>query len=172
MAVNDRVRDVVTAAVDPTLVVYDIEHHAGVLRVTLDAAGGIDVDRLADANRAISRALDEADPIPGRYSLEVTSPGLERTLRTLQHWSGAVGEQVKVKLRSGIEGERRLEGVVNSVSDSGVAIGLVDGSERHVALDEVERARTVFEWGPAPKPGGPKRTANPSSATRTKEAQT
>lgn len=172
MALSDRVRDVVIGALDADLIIYDIEQQGGVLRVTLDHADGIDVDRLAEANRSISRALDDADPIPGRYTLEVTSPGLERTLRTRDHWSGAIGEQVRVKLTPHVDGDRRIDGLVSSVSEDCVVIAREDGSEQRVAFDEVERARTVFEWGPAPKPGGPKRTANPSAASRTKEANT
>jgi len=172
MALSDRVRDVVTGALDADLVVYDIEQQGGVLRVTLDRDGGIDVDRLADANRAISRALDAADPIAGRYTLEVTSPGLERQLRTPAHWQGAIGELLRVKLGPHVEGERRVEGFVAEVTDDSAVLVASDGTRFRVGFDDVERARTVFEWGPAPKPGGPKRTATPSTATRTKEAET
>jgi len=171
MALSDRVREVVASAVESLDVeLYDLEHAGGVLRVTLDRPGGIDVDALADANRAISRALDAADPIPGAYTLEVTSPGLERALRTPAHWQRAVGERVKVKTKPHVEGERRLEGVVAAADGSSATLRLDDGTDQTVAIADVDRARTVFEWGPAPKPGGPKQ---PSKAGgRTKEAHT
>lgn len=172
MALSERVRDVVTGALDADLILYDLDFQGGVLRVTLDLPGGIDIDRLAEANRAISRALDVADPIPGRFTLEVTSPGLERTLRTAEHWRGALDERVRVKLNATTEGDRRLEGVVASVDDDSATLVTADGTEQRVAFDEVERARTVFEWGPAPKPGGPKRSTTPSAASRTKETET
>lgn len=171
MALTDRIRDVVTTALDSDLILYDLEHNGGVLRVTLDVEGGIDVERLAAANRAISRALDEADPIPGRYMLEVTSPGLERPLRVVDHWRRALGERVRVKLRPAAEAERRIEGVVASVGEDAVEVVTDDGSTRRVDLADVERARTVFEWGPAPKPGATKRTAKTPSTGPTKEAQ-
>ncbi len=82
----------------------------GVLAVTVDRAGGVDLDALTTANRAVSRALDELDPIPGRYSLEVSSPGLERPLRTPAHFARAIGETITVKTRPQVPGERRRRG--------------------------------------------------------------
>jgi ribosome maturation factor RimP len=156
MALSDKVRDVVEGALEPLDVdLYDLEHTGGTLRVTVDRPDGIDIDAVADATRAVSRALDEADPIPGAYHLEVTSPGLERSLRTTAHWEHAVGERVKVKLTPDAEGDRRVEGVVTAVDGDRVTLD-VDGEEHLVRLGDVDRARTVFEWGPAPKPGGPK----------------
>ena len=156
MALSDTVRDLVEGALAPLdLQIYDVEHTGGTLRVTVDRPDGIDIDTVADATRAVSRALDEADPIPGSYHLEVSSPGLERTLRTDAHWASAVGEQVKVKLVPGVEGDRRVEGTVARVGDGEATID-VDGEERTVRLGDVERAKTVFVGGPAPKPGGPK----------------
>jgi ribosome maturation factor RimP len=157
MTVSDATRAVVLAAVEPLDVeLYDLEHAGGTLRVTVDRPGGIDIDAIAEVTRAVSRALDDADPIPGSYHLEVSSPGLERTLRTPAHWQGAVGERVKVKLRAEVDGVRRVDGTVAAVGDGEVTIDVDGGAPHVVRLDDVERARTVFEWGPAPKPGGPK----------------
>jgi ribosome maturation factor RimP len=145
MALSDKVRDVVEGALEPLDVdLYDLEQTGGTLRVTVDRPDGIDIDAVADATRAVSRALDEADPIPGAYHLEVTSPGLERSLRTLAHWEHAVGERVKVKMTPDAEGDRRVEGVVTAVDDDQVTLD-VDGEEHHVRLGDVDRARTVFE---------------------------
>jgi ribosome maturation factor RimP len=160
MAVSDTLREVVLGALAPLDVeLYDLEHHGGTVKVTVDRPGGIDIDAVAEVTRAVSRALDDADPIPGSYHLEVSSPGLERVLRTVAHWRGAVGERVKVKLRPEAEGDRRVDGVVAAVGDDEVTVEVADGDERIVRLADVERARTVFEWGPAPKPGGPKGSA-------------
>jgi ribosome maturation factor RimP len=166
MTVADRVRDVVVPLLDQRrLELYDIELAGPVLRVVVDRAGGLDLDALADATRAVSRALDEADPIAGRYTLEVTSPGLERPLRTPQHFARAVGESVKVKVTAaaaGESGERRLAGVLAAADDDGITVrdeaGPEGPAEHRLAYADIERARTVFEWGPAPKPGkGPSR---------------
>ena len=66
---------------DAGLELVDVEMKSGVLQVTVDREGGVDLEALTDANRAVSTLLDELDPIPGRYSLEVSSPGIERPLR-------------------------------------------------------------------------------------------
>ena len=180
MSVSDKVRSLVVDALEPLDVeLYDLEHTGGVLRVTLDRPGGIDVDVLTDANRALSRALDDADPIPGSYLLEVSSPGLERVLRTPEHWTRAIGEQVKVKTRPNTDGDRRVEGVVVGAEGDRALIGLEDGSVASISLDDIERARTVFEWGPAPKPGtgskpgaAPRRGANGASGAKKSTAAT
>ena len=90
------------------LELVDVELRSGVLLVTVDKEGGVDLDALTEATRAASVALDEADPIHGRYSLEVSSPGVERTLRTPAHFARAIGETVSVKTRPQVPGDRRL----------------------------------------------------------------
>ncbi|MGH9093275.1 MAG: ribosome maturation factor RimP [Acidimicrobiales bacterium] len=140
----------VVAAHDLELV--DVEAGAGLLRVTVDREGGVDLDGLASANRALSAALDELDAMPGRYTLEVTSPGVERRLRTPAQFARAVGETVSVRLAAGSEGDRRLEGRLASADGEGLDLELARGPVR-VRYDAIDRARTVFTWGPAPKPG-------------------
>ena len=131
---------------------YDVVLSGATLRVVV--AGGADLDELAQLTRSISSLLDEVDPIPERYTLEVSTPGLERTLRTPAHFGGAVGEKVKVKTVPTAEGERRTEGTLVEADDDGF---LVDtGTERRrLSYSDVDRARTVFEWGPAPRPVSP-----------------
>jgi ribosome maturation factor RimP len=132
-----------------------------VLRVVLDSPAGsgerLDLDVLADATRAVSRALDEADPIAGRYTLEVTSPGLERSLRRPEHFQRAIGETVKLRTVAGLAGERRLEGPLTAADAAGITVqtGVADDGapiERRLAYHDIERARTVFEWGPPASP--------------------
>lgn len=165
MTVADRVRELVLPLLaDRALDLYDVEMAGPVLRVVVDRPGGLDLDQLSDATRAVSRALDEADPIAGAYTLEVTSPGLERTLRTPHHFARAVGETVKVKMVAGAAsatGERRVAGELAAADDDGIVVrtGLDDDGapvERRLAYADIDRARTVFEWGSAAKPGGPR----------------
>jgi ribosome maturation factor RimP len=156
MTVVERVR----AAVDPLLgdlglEVYDVEHTGGTLRITVDREGGVDLDTIALATRIVSRQLDHADPIPGRYTLEVTSPGLERTLRTPAHFERAVGSVVNVRTLPDVEGERRAKGELIAADQDGIAVKQDDGVERRLRYDAIERARTVFEWGPSPRPAKP-----------------
>lgn len=173
MTVADRVREVVLPLLaERDLELYDVEVSGRDLRVVVDRAAGLDLDRLADATRAVSRALDDADPIAGTYTLEVSSPGLERRLRTPQHFARAVGETVKVKLRSGAarDGERRLDGDITACDDAGVTLRTATG-DTTVAYDDIERARTVFEWGPAPKPGKGRRATPPATPDSTDDAK-
>ena len=135
------------------LELFDVEVAAGLVRVTVDRQGGVDLDGLAAANKAVSRALDEHDPLPGRYTLEVTSPGLERKLRTPAPFARAVGETVSVRLVPGEEEPRRFQGRLAVADAEGIEVDQPEGSRR-VPYDRVERARTVFEWGPTPPPGG------------------
>jgi ribosome maturation factor RimP len=150
------------------LELYDLELSGGVLRVLVDQPGGAGLDAITRVTRAVSRALDEADPIPGSFTLEVSTPGLERPLRTPAHYQGAIGTVIALKTVAGTPGDRRLRGVLESVDDDGVVV-LPDehpDEPRRVAFADVERARTVFEWGPAPKPGGPKQPRSPSSRAK------
>ena len=122
------------------------------VRVTVDSAGGLDVDRIADLARGLSRLLDESDEIDGPYPLEVGSPGLERTLSRPAHYLKSVGREIILKTRATIEGTQSHRGVLMDVSDDRVAIA-VDGADRVIPLSEVTRARTVFRWEKPAKPG-------------------
>jgi len=156
MTVAERVRTIVSPLLaDLGLEVYDVEHTGGTLRVTVDREGGVDLDTIALATRIVSRELDHADPIPGRYTLEVTSPGLERTLRTPAHFERAVGSVVNVRTLPEVEEPRRVRGELTGADDDGITVKQDDGGARRLRYDEIERARTVFEWGPAPRPAKP-----------------
>ena len=158
MAKTDQLVAIVGPIVDSLdASLYDLEFEGGTLRITLDRSGGVDLDTISEVTRQVSRQLDLDDPIPGKYTLEVTSPGLERTLRTAAHWQSAIGERVRVKTKPHVDGDRRLDGIIRGVDESaGVVVVDVDGSGLRVAIGDIDRAKTVFEWGPQPKPGGPK----------------
>ena len=150
---EDRVRELIEPLVaDADLDLYDLDLAGGVLSVLVDAPEGADINAISRLARTISRALDEHDPIQGSYALEVGSPGLERPLRTPGHYAGAVGSTVKVKTRPGTDGDRRVEGTVTAADATTVTIRNAEGDERTIAYDDIERARTTFEWGSAAKP--------------------
>ncbi len=140
----------VLAAVGLSL--YDVEFTAGTLQVTVQREGGVDVDTLAEASRAISRWLDDQDPIEGHYTLDVASPGLERRLRTPGHFASAIGEVVTLRERRADAPTRRLEGPLRAASDETITLEDPEAGTVTVALDQIERARTVFHWGDAPHP--------------------
>jgi ribosome maturation factor RimP len=142
---------------DAGLELVDVEMKTGVLQVTVDREGGVDLEALTDANRAVSTLLDELDPIPGRYSLEVSSPGIERSLRTPAHFAKALGATVTVKTRPQVPGERRLRGTLVTSDDDGFTLA-VEGSDDEpvrLAYSDIDRARTVFVWGGQDTPGNP-----------------
>ena len=145
--VSERVRALVEpplAATDLELV--DVEHNGSVLRVTVDRPGGVDLDTISTASRLVSEELDRHDVVPGRYVLEVSSPGVERPLRTPAHFQRFVGTTVAVRTRPGTDGDRRVEGVLEAADESGVVV-----AGRALSYGDIERARTVFAWGPSPK---------------------
>ncbi|MFT4865358.1 MAG: ribosome maturation factor RimP [Ilumatobacter sp.] len=159
-----RVREIVEPiASDLDLDVYDIERRGVTVRVTLDthpgSNGGITLDNLSLATRLISREIDHEDPINTRFTLEVTSPGLERHLRTPRHFQREVGKDVTVRFRDPDADPRRIEGQLAAADDTSITMLLDDGTERSFTIDDVDKARTVFEWGPGPKPGAPKQHA-------------
>ena len=139
---------------------------ARTLRLNVDRDGGIDLDTLAEANRPVSDALDAVDALPGPYTLELSSPGLERPLRRPAEFRRFVGTTVSVKTHDTVSGARRHRGLLVDADDGGIALE-VDGEQRRFPYEGIASARTVFEWGPAPKPvGPPKRSADRSRAER------
>ena len=162
MATTDRVAAIVAPlAEERGLALYDVEQHQNSLRVLVDRAGGIDIDALAELSRAVSRVLDEVDPVAGKYTLEVSSPGLERPLRRPDHFAGAVGDKVTIKTVPGTEGERRVTGTLLAADDEGVTVRPDDGpedDERHLDFSAIQAARTVFDWGTTTKPTTKKKT--------------
>jgi len=122
------------------------------VRVTLDAEGGLGVDRLAEISRRLSRLLDEEDPINGAYTLEVSSPGLERRLRHPRHFQKSIGRQIKVKSRSESGSTTTTSGVLVSADDDEIVVE-VDDERQAFAYGEVVSARTVFTWEKGAKPG-------------------
>jgi ribosome maturation factor RimP len=152
MGTSDRI----AALVEPILeergaALYDVELTGAIVRVLVDKPN-LDLQELARISQEVSAALDEDDPMPDRFELEVSSPGLERPLRRPDHFRNAIGSNVKIKTTPSTEGDRRVDGVLTDVDDDGFTV-LTDSGARRLAFGEVEKARTVFQWGPAPKPG-------------------
>lgn len=169
-------RDRLSAVIDPVvrahgaeLVDVELKNESGwILRVYVEKLGAeaekmttkqaaIDLELCSNIARDLSPALDVADPIPHRYNLEVSSPGVERPLKKAADYARFQGEKAKLKLQNGIgaAGQRVVVGVLGPLKD-GVVDVIDGGTTWNVALDDVVSARLVFEFGPAPKPGGSK----------------
>jgi len=152
---------------DLGLDLYDVELAKGTLNVVVTKAGGVDLESLTKANRAVSEWLDVNDPIPGRFTLDVSSPGLERKLRTPSHFQSTLGEVVTLReIREG-QPTRRLEGTVTAVDEKSVTLEDAEQGSVVVEFVAIERARTVFKWGAEAKPT-PSRGIPKSSSTSKK----
>jgi ribosome maturation factor RimP len=165
-AAISRVRAVVAPiASDLGLDLYDVEQRGGTLRITLDtpagSEAGVTLDTIALASRLMSKALDQDDPIPSRYTLEVTSPGIERSLRVPDHFRREVGKVVAVRLNNVTNEQRRVQGELVAADDDGVTVRTADGDQR-IPYADIDRARTVFEWGGQGKPGAKRNTTETS----------
>lgn len=179
MAADGNIESRVRALIDPLLDdlnvdLYDLEFTGGRLKVTVDTPEGIDSGLLYLTTRAISREMDETDPIPGGYTLEISSPGLERKLRVPEHFTKAVGEDVSMKVSPDFREQRRFKGRITAADATSVTVEPVNDagetmSPLVVPLTKIQKATTIFEWGPTPKPGGPKGSAGSGkSANKTK----
>ena len=146
------VRETVREAIEPTVLelgyrIWDVtyskigaDYH---LEITIDSDAGINIEDCERVHRAIDPILDEADPIEGFYYLEVSSPGIERELRTEEHISLSVGQRVEAKLYTQKDGRKTVVGELLSFEGGAVTIAL--GEER-ITLDlkEISKLTTVF----------------------------
>ncbi len=115
-----------------------------VLRVYIDADGGITVDDCARASHQISGVLDIEDPVRGEYSLEVSSPGLDRPLFALAHFERFSGRQARLVLNAPWRGRRKITALLRGVREQKVILA-VDGEEVPLSLEEIDKARLVPE---------------------------
>lgn len=112
------------------------------LRVYIDHADGIGVEDCEKVSKQVSAILDVEDPIPYEYTLEVSSPGMDRPLFTITQYKMHVGEQVKIKLRSAFEGRRNFEGVLQGVEDEQVILR-IDNEEYLLPCELIEKANII-----------------------------
>lgn len=131
------------AALGYELVDLDLRTGAsGLLRLFIDAPDGVTLDDCEKVSRQIGALLDVEDPIPGSYVLEVSSPGVDRRLRTAGHFRRFVNEEVKIQLVRPHDGRRRFRGRLAEVDDTGVSV-LVDGRQWRLPLAEIATATLV-----------------------------
>jgi len=114
----------------------------GLLRLYIDSPDGISLDDCEKVSRAVSAMLDEADPIPNEYTLEVSSPGLDRVLRTQAHFLRFAGSRVKVEMIQQINGRKRFQGRLKQVGQGEITLEM-DGGEVSLPIEDIHRARLV-----------------------------
>ena len=120
---------------------FSAQGRHSMLRVYIDKEGGVLVDDCAIVSRQISGVLDVEDPISVEYTLEVSSPGMERPLFTIDQFAKFAGEQVKIKLRSPFEGRRNFQGLLRGVEEQDVVVQVEDHAVG--SRDEIAQRSTV-----------------------------
>jgi len=113
-----------------------------ILRIYIDSEDGVSIDDCANASRQFSAILDVADPISSRYTLEVSSPGMDRPLAKPQHFESVVGSDVKIKMASLVNGRRRFTGELVEATED-FAVVEVDGEQTELPYIDMDRARLV-----------------------------
>lgn len=114
-----------------------------IVRLTADADGGLDIDRIAALSRSVGDAID--DLIEGAYTLEVTSPGADRPLRTARDFARNVGRDVRVQRTAGSDGPGEVVGKLVDASDESITLN-VKGRSTTVALEEIDHGKVVLPW--------------------------
>ena len=116
------------------------------LRITIDSDEGITIDDCERFSRAIDPVLDEADPISDSYHLEVSSPGIERELKTPAHIAACIGEMVEARLFAPIEGSRVHRGTLQGLDEQGAIVLAVGDGQLVLPRASVSRLTTVYEF--------------------------
>jgi len=149
-----RMRDALMRLLEPLVEALDYElvdiefargGQGGVLRVFIDrraenSGPGVTVDDCARVSHAVSQVLEAEDPIKGHYTLEVSSPGFDRILRTRAHFERFVGERIFAEMKVAVEGRRRYVGVLKSIAGDSIVVE-VDGKAHSLPLERIQRAR-------------------------------
>lgn len=115
---------------------------APVIRVYIDAEGGISFKELTESQEWIGKLMDEVDPFPGAYTLEVSSPGIDRPLRTKAHFARFAGDDAKIRTKSPMNGQSNFKGRIVSADDDGVTLD-IDGNQVSIPFESMRRANLV-----------------------------
>jgi ribosome maturation factor RimP len=119
---------------------------SGLVRLFIDAPGGVTLDDCERVSREVEGLLDVEDPIPQNYRLEVSSPGLDRPLVKPAHYERFAGERAKVQLLAPVGGRRKFEGVLRGLHGDNVVLETADAGTVELALAGIERARLVPDY--------------------------
>ena len=134
--------------VDMGLELFDVQFrtdsHGWVLRVFIDSPEGISLDQCSDVSRELGQYLDVEEVIDRAYNLEVSSPGLERPLRSIAEFSKYIGKKARVKVHNAIDGVKTFEGVIGDVGEEFINMTLADGSSVQFTYDMFSKARLAI----------------------------
>jgi len=126
---------------------YDIEtvseYEQKIFRIYITSANKkVNLDKCAEVTKILSPILDLEPPVNGAYALEVSSPGIERPLKKMEHFIGSIGEDIKIKLIN----TDKIIGKLDSIKDNKLTIIEYDGEVTIVPIDDIEKARTYYKW--------------------------
>lgn len=125
---------------------YIVRGRHRLLRVYIDGPEGILVDDCAAVSHQVSGVLDVEDPIPGEYTLEVSSPGLDRVLFEPEQYARYTGSLLNLRLAAPIAGRRRFRGRLKSVTDTGIVLAADDGGEQAIAFADIDKGQIEPEF--------------------------
>ncbi len=119
------------------------------LRVLADREGGVDLEGLSRVSRELAVLFDVEEPIPGPYTLEVSSPGIDRPLRKPDHFARYLGKRVRLRSHVPLNGQRNFSGTLATVTAGGVTLRSESGGETYIEFSNVEKANYEHEYSPA-----------------------
>ena len=131
--------------------IVDIElHHEGtrggrILRLYLDKEGGPGIDDLGRVSRQLSDLLDSDDVVPGAYTLEVSSPGINRPLKRPEHFARFIGKRIRVRTRDKIEGRRSFLGILQAVVGDQITVKQ-DNMQYQIPFAAIEKSNYEHDW--------------------------
>ena len=125
---------------------YLTESGSRILRIYIDKTGGVTVDDCADVSNELSAALDVADPIPARYSLEVSSPGLDRPLVKESDYVRFAGKKANIRMKQAIEGRRNFKVTIEGALSGVVVVKDSEGRRFELAVANIDKARLEAEF--------------------------
>ena len=117
------------------------------LRISIDRPEGVTHADCETMSHKLGAILDVEDVVPGTYTLEVSSPGVERKLLKYKDFERFTGKKIKVSLREPVENSRRWEGTLSSCADGLIDLEVSEGKKIQFPFDQVEKANLKFEWG-------------------------
>ena len=144
------VRDLVSPVADSLCyMLWDVEYVKEgadmILRITIDKPEGVDIEDCEKMARAVDPIIDEADPIEVSYKMEVSSPGIERSLTRPEHFTACMGEKIEVKLYAPMDGKKQIVGILTAADEKTVTV-TVDEDTVVLEKSAVAKVSTVFDW--------------------------
>lgn len=143
MSINDTIKNIIK---DCGVELYDTEivseNDQKIFRIYITSDDGINLDKCAEVTRILSPIFDVEPPVSGAYTLEVSSPGVERPLKKLDHYKSSIGELVKIKLIN----TDKIIGTLKSVEDGKITLVEDNGEVSVISIDEIDKARTYYPW--------------------------